>query len=237
MHLRTIPFSLVEADATTIAATQDTLHPSPRSQRFDTADHPLSAILSVVPETPAFKHAEPPWTAYAYMLWHPLIARSQAMPEHHSMLIPSFLHQDLLRCHSAWISSGRITPALLADVIADWTSTAAGKQLVPLLDGTRKWFIRLDQMSPKDSPLGGTLPSCTFEDVVSKICSSMRAYGCLQRKKDDAEKEGRGVQIKFVLHPWDEGMDPKREFRVFVPPPAARGGSERFRVGAVSQYR
>ena len=96
-------------------------------------------------------------------------------------------------------------------------------------------------MSPKDSPMGGKLPSSTAEDVVTKICFSMRAYGCLTREFEDAKREEREMQIKLVLNPWDEGMDPAKEFLVFVPPPAAKTGREalaaQFEVSAISQYR
>jgi hypothetical protein len=93
-------------------------------------------------------------------------------------------------------------------------------------------------MSPKDSPEGGKLPSSTFEEVVTKICTSMRAYGCLTREYEDAGEEGREMVIRLVLNPWDERMDPGKEFRVFVPPPAARGSKIKdFRISAISQYR
>ncbi len=95
-------------------------------------------------------------------------------------------------------------------------------------------------MSPKDSPLGGTLPSSTFEHVLAKICSSMRAHGCLEHEKADAAKQGRDMVLHLVLNPWDENMSPDREFRVFVPPPAARGANgtaDEFKISAISQYR
>jgi len=96
-------------------------------------------------------------------------------------------------------------------------------------------------MSPKDSPMGGKLPSSTAEDIIMKICSSMRAYGCLTCEFEDAKKERREMEIKLVLNPWDGGMDAGKEFRVFVPPPAAKTGREvtvaEFEISAISQYR
>jgi hypothetical protein len=54
----------------------------------------------------------------------------------------------------------------------------------------------------------------------------------------EAKKEGTEVQIKLVLSPWDVGMDPGKEFRVFVPPPAAKTGQEadaaEFAISAIS---
>jgi hypothetical protein len=68
----------------------------------------------------------------------------------------------------------------------------------------------------------------------------MRAYGCLQREFADAKRESRDMYIKLVLNPWDEGMDPGKEFRVFVPPPTASGKAaapENIAVSAISQYK
>jgi hypothetical protein len=127
------------------------------------------------------------------------------------------------------------------DVIEAWVSTKSGKQLGVRLDGKKKWFIRLDQMSPKDSTLIGNGPISTFADVVVKICSSMRAHGCLQRAKKDADEAGEVVTTQLILNPWDESMDPAKEFRVFVPPPAALGNLQPhvndLRISAISQYR
>jgi hypothetical protein len=145
-----------------------------------------------------------------------------------------------MRCHSAWIAHGAISSALLEEVIETLRCTKAGKTLTPLLDGTKKWFLHLDQMSPKDPSHGGKLPSATFEEVLIKICTSMRAYGCLQREFEDATTQGRKMEIKLVLNPWDEGMDPGKEFRIFLPPPAAAGKastSQNLLISGISQYR
>jgi hypothetical protein len=96
-------------------------------------------------------------------------------------------------------------------------------------------------MSPKDSPCGGKLSSSTFEEVLTKICTSMRAYGCLQREYKDAKAQGRQMEIELVLSPWDRGMEPGKQSHVFVPPPAAAAGKAstplNFEVSAISQYR
>jgi hypothetical protein len=98
-------------------------------------------------------------------------------------------------------------------------------------------------MSPKDSPLGGQLPSLTFYDVISKICSSMRAYGCLKHVQERVEKDGSGsgTTMNLALNPWNNTMDTATEFRVFVPSPAACGILEprinNFKISAISQYK
>jgi len=142
---------------------------------------------------------------------------------------------------SQWMTTGNIGWEALKDVIEAWTSTKSGKELAVKLDGKKKWFIRLDQMSPKDSTLIGNDPVSTFADVVVKICSSMRAHGCLQRAKQDADKADEAVSMQLILNPWDTSMNPAKEFRVFVPPPAALGNLQPhvkdFKISAISQYR
>lgn len=240
MQIRTIPYNMVAADAYEIKQLRDTSNPTSRSQRFNTARHIRTEILPIVPESASFVHEYPPWTAYGYALWQPLIAQSQGLSESHIVQIPGFLNEDLMRCHAAWAATNSFPEKLIEETVQTWKSTKKGRALLPILDGQRKWFIRLDQMSPKDSPFGGKEPSTTFEDVVRKICSSMRAWNCLQNEKAEAEQEGREMNIVLVLNPWDEGMDAGREFRVFVPPPTARGVKEEvdhLEITGVSQYR
>ncbi|KZM25461.1 uncharacterized protein EKO05_0007378 [Ascochyta rabiei] len=239
MHTRIIPYHLVATDSDETKRLQDTAHPTFRSQRFNTAHHTRLDISAIVPESPVFTHEQPPWTAYGYTLWHPLIIRSQEMASSHIVTIPSFLSDDMMRCHASWIRTNRFPFSLVAETVSTWKSTQHGQALLPLLDDKQKWFIRLDQMSPKDSPFGGKEPSSTFEDVVVKICSSMRAWGCLQREQLEAKQQNREMKIQLVLNAWDDAMDPRREFRAFVPPPTARGAARdvtQLQVTCVSQY-
>jgi hypothetical protein len=112
------------------------------------------------------------------------------MHTNHICSIPSFLYDDLMRLFSRWMTTGKVEGQALQDVLDAWTCTKSGKRLNGLLDGEAKWFIRLDQMSPKDSPLSGNDPVSTLADVLVKICSSMRAHGCLQSAKEDADRSG-----------------------------------------------
>ncbi|KAF2439674.1 hypothetical protein P171DRAFT_436296 [Karstenula rhodostoma CBS 690.94] len=240
MHIRTISYTIVADDHDMVKHLQGTSNPTSRSQRFNTAHHERLDILPVVPESTKFTHEQPPWTAYGYVLWQPLIVQSQGISESHVVQIPGFLYEDLMRCHAAWIATSRFPADLIEETAQTWKNTRKGKAVLPILDGKRQWFIRLDQMSPKDSPFGGKEPSTTFEDVVIKISTSMRSWNCLQNERADAEREGREMKIELVLNPWDEGMDSRREFRVFVPPPTATGAKEevgQMKISAVSQYR
>lgn len=159
------------------------------------------------------------------------------MASSHIFTIPSFLSEDMMLLHSSWLRTGSIPRAAVQDLIESWTCTKSGKTLAALLDGRQRWFIRLDQMSPKDSPLGGHLPSSSLSEVITKICSSMRAYG----EYMDGHGRDSGPKTQLILNPWNDKMDAATEFRVFIPPPAARGVSNPnttdFRVSGISQYK
>ena len=145
-----------------------------------------------------------------------------------------------MRCTAAWLSTNTVPPALVDEMVEAWQSTQRGRSAAHLLNGSKKWFIRLDQMAPKDSPFGGKSPSTTMADVLTKLCSSMRARDCLLDEQETADAEGREVQLDLVLNSWDDSMDIANEFRVFVPPPAARGAPaslESLCVAAISQYK
>ncbi|KAJ4334479.1 hypothetical protein N0V87_006807 [Didymella glomerata] len=138
------------------------------------------------------------------------------------------------------VTPNKFPEKLLKETVKTWKSTKRGKKPLPLLDGKRKWFIHLDQMSPKDSPFGDKLPITTFSDIILRICSSMRAWNSLQNEYLYAQQEGRNIRIDLILNPWDSSMDCGNEFRYFVPPPAARGLEatvEALKLSAVSQYR
>jgi hypothetical protein len=251
-HLRIIPYADVKADIEETRNKQaSSSNPSTRSQNFNTAHHLPLEIQQVIPESCTFTHETPSWLPFCYTTWHPLVAESQGLAKEDftSGQIPSFLWEDLMRLHAHWYFNGDLAEEEVDEVVDTWLLTKAGKDFAPFFDGDsngkRKWFVRLDQMSPKDSPLGGKLPCTTMQEVIVRICSSMRAYGCLQREAEDAKEEGREMEIKLVVNKWDEGMDVEREFRVFVPPPLARlpdrqldsVGMKDVRISAISQYR
>ncbi|KAF3047308.1 hypothetical protein E8E11_009032 [Didymella keratinophila] len=207
MRTTIIPYAAVAADYKEVTEMQDTLDQTSRSQRFNTAHHKLADISPVIHEAINFKHEQPPWTAYGYVISQPLIAHSQGLRDSHVVQIPTFLMEDLMRCHAAWVTTNAFPPDLIKETVETWKSTKKGKDLTSLLDGEKKWFMRLEQMSPKDSPFGGKLPTTTFEDVVIKMCSSMRAWSSLQNERLDAQKEGRDDKIDLILNPWDPSMD------------------------------
>lgn len=91
-------------------------------------------------------------------------------------------------------------------------------------DHHRSFFMRLDESSPKDSRLVPG-PVRSANDVVMKLCSSLRAIEAFR-----ALEEGQ-IETVFLL-PWDDEMNPGREFRCVVPPTDGHAW-----VSAISQYR
>ncbi|KAJ4286554.1 hypothetical protein N0V90_013254 [Kalmusia sp. IMI 367209] len=241
MQLRTIPFVEVEADITATAhIDRDSSNSATRTPRFNACLHELEEIAATIPNTSKFTHSSPPWTAYGYTLWLPVIVKSQGLQDSHVFQIPLFVFEDLMRCHSSWINTGKISQQLLDDAAEAWESCKSGKVLQNLFNGTNEWFVRLDQMSPKDSPLvTGAVRS--IQDLIKKLASSMRVYGSLHREMEEATKQGRRMNMLGVLNPWNANMDASYEFRVFVPPPAARQVEDEclndLKIAAISQYR
>jgi len=237
--LLVIPASRIAEDNAAVQASQETADPLSRSQRFNTNKHTQAEIEDAIPDSNA-QHGNPPWMPYSYTLWHSLIAKSQGLVNSHVLEMPSVLCDDLMLLHCSWMRSGRVASYLLDPLIEDLKSTKIGQKLMSILDGKQRWFIRLDQMSPKDSPLGGELPSTTIQEVITKIASSMRAYGSLQwaTQTEDRPWDENRANVQLILNPWNDKMDPAREFRVFVPPPSARKEKDDdFRISAISQYR
>jgi hypothetical protein len=164
------------------------------------------------------------------------------MTNSHVLEMPSVLCDDLMLLHCSWQRLGYVPTYLVDPLIENLKFTKAGRQLESLLDGKQRWFIRLDQISPKDSPLGGNEPTITIQEVITKLASSSRAYRCLQQAENLEERpyDENRQNVQLILNPWNDKMDAAREFRVFVPPPAAcatrLNEASDCRISAISQY-
>jgi hypothetical protein len=172
------PQALIATDSAAVAATQSFHATSSCSQRLNTADHTRSEITSVVPESENFKHQTPPWNPDNYTVWHSLVAKSQESTEYHCFTIPSFLYDDLMTYFSARMPGG-----FASIVVGRHHRDTDFDQIQEKASSCLGWVTEMVR-SPrsnisKDSPLGGTVPSSTLHDIVTKTCSSMRAYGCL----------------------------------------------------------
>jgi hypothetical protein len=119
------------------------------------------------------------------------------------------------------VTTNKFPEKLLKETAKTWKGTKRGKKLLRLLDGKRKWFIRLDQISPKDSPFRDKLPITIFSDIILRICSSMRAWNSLQDERLDAQQEGRDVRIDLILNPWDSSDGRRKRVPILRPTPCS----------------
>lgn len=83
-----------------------------------------------------------------------------------------------------------------------------------------KWFIRLNECSPKDG-IYGCGPLTSAQQIVTSLVTSGRAYRALAR----AHERGYGNTLYIV--PWRDNWKEELEFRVFV---------NKQHITAISQY-
>ena len=98
-----------------------------------------------------------------------------------------------------------------------------------------RWFIRLEDASPKDSE--SMMPVTSLKQLVQILASSMRVRSEIERLVED------GSEMTVYLRPWDEEMLSGIEFRSFIPPAIVSScektptvASRQFSISAVSQY-
>lgn len=170
MDLQIIPFSTVAAEITAIRARQNDVS-SNRTGFFNTCLHEKAEIAPIITESDKIRHIRPPWNIYMYCQWLPVVAESQRLEEYHVFRLPTPLFEDMMRCHSSWICTGKINEERVRDLAETWISSKCASQVRFALASNRQWFIRLDQNSPKDSGLVGG-PVQTIRDIVKKLASS-----------------------------------------------------------------
>jgi len=86
-----------------------------------------------------------------------------------------------MRCHSSWVNYGKVNQQILEDATKTWESCKLGTALKNLFNETKEWFVRLNQISLKDSLLvSGAVRS--IKDLVTKLALSIRVYGPLHRE-------------------------------------------------------
>jgi hypothetical protein len=102
------------------------------------------------------------------------------------------------------ILTGRIPKDDLDDLLDLFAQHATFPHTIP----TNGWFVRLDEVSPKDS-LVSSGPIRTPTDLIYVLATSRRVLTAFTRTP-------LGANLYYM--PWDSTMDTKREFRVFCPP-------------------
>lgn len=163
LKLLVVPASRIAEDNAAVKASQETANPLSRSRRFNTNKHKKAEVEEAIPDSDP-QHGNPPWMPYSYALLHSLIAESQGLANSYVLEMPSVLCDDLMLLHCSWMRSDLVPSYLQNPLVEDLKSTKTGQKLMSLLDGKQRWFIRLDQMSPKDSPLGGELQLTTIQE-------------------------------------------------------------------------
>jgi hypothetical protein len=100
--------------------------------------------------------------------------------------------------------TGRIPKEDLDDLLRLFAQHAIFPPTIP----TKGWFVRLDEVSPKDS-LVSSGPIRTPTELVYVLATSRRVLAAFTRTP-------LGANLYFI--PWDPTINSKREFRVFCPP-------------------
>ena len=199
------------------------------TDKFNTHGHSHSTINDLVPEGLNWTHVEPSPHPSRYRNWVSLLMGqkpAKAAAEWHIFELPRYLVSQVRLEHSAWFLRNEVNETRFADLLELFPSqTTAGISTDVVFDGTKDWFLRLDQCSTKDAK-GSEEPVRNVRDVLMRLCSSRRGETALA----DALRDEPGERSRVFLVPWDKMMDPGREFRVFCPPP-------RGEIVAVSQYR
>ena len=252
MDLEIVPIKRVALDIVT--TNENRIGTSERSSTyFNTCNHRKDEISGIITANGHFEHTVPPWGPYMYSRWLDTMMTSQGLEKNKYRVIsfPPSLFNDLMQCFSGWINRGKLNEELVDDLAEAWLSSKYAPRIQEFLSDKHinesgDWFVRLDQNCPKDSELVPG-PVRNIKDIIRKLASSMRAYGALQHEADEAQSQNREMNIKVFLTPWNKSMDPRHEFRVFVPPPGVRdckhsGRSKKwytsteFRISAISQY-
>ena len=194
----------------------DAISREPPSARFNSLHHSREEIEVALPGLP---HTFPPRELYNYSNYLSVIAASRKMSPK-IIPIPRILNDMIERCFGAFHHVGGMRQSLVEEICETWPALVKHFRD----NTTAKYFIRLEESSPKDSPVLPGAVSCA-EDVVKKICTSMRAKVAMEYAGHINATE------KVILLPWDERMDSAKEFRCFVPP------NDTLRITAISQYR
>ncbi|EFR04928.1 hypothetical protein MGYG_07930 [Nannizzia gypsea CBS 118893] len=219
MELITIPFSEVQA------ALQEAKDAWTETDKFNTHGHSYEDINALVPETPDLKHVKPGLFSTLYQHWAPLIMSTQGAEEWHAFELPRYLGFETTEMYQVWCARASARLSIFDGLIEMFpVQSLAGVKTEDIFGRHRKWFLRLDSCSTKDGE-NGTKPITSVQDLIIQLCTSMRG-----RRAILDILEGSVEKPMVFLVPYNELMDPSREFRVFCPPPGNV-------IAAISQYR
>ena len=228
-NLTVLPFSAVISDQSAY-----------NSQAHTAEDISTAVSKSLVRLPPDVVYAWPPPEPYAYGLYANLVAESQRIPpdKRLDLAMPSFIARELLTLQASFLATNHVSDTRVAEVAEDWQDSRTCRSTFgsAFADGA-KWFVRLDDASPKDSPT--RMPVTSAKQLVRMLATSMRARAEVERKLED------GREIIVFLRLWDGAMGSGIEFRCFIPPLAVHAARSRpdgkaemknWTLSAMSQY-
>ncbi|EGD86736.1 hypothetical protein H112_05243 [Trichophyton rubrum D6] len=219
MELITIPFSEVQT------ALQEAKEAWADTDKFNTHGHSFEDINALVPETQDLKHIKPGLFSTLYQHWVPLIMSSQGAEEWHTFELPRYLAFETTEMYQVWIARASSRSSIFNGLVEMFPKqSSAGMKTEELFGRHQKWFLRLDSCSTKDGE-NGMKPITSVHDLIRQLCTSMRG----RRAILDTLEDGVSKPVVYLI-PYNEQMDPSREFRVFCPPPGSG-------IAAISQYR
>lgn len=224
MDLKVIPYRQVES------ALEEARINFEETDRFNTRHHSYEEISSIIPETTELRHVKPDLVPGFFKHWVSLIMSSQGVrdKEWHVFEFPRFLMGEITDSCSVWCARGGLNYEIVKDLIELFPKkTRGGVPTEEVFKEQRKWFLRFDFCSAKDSAARSSVVQ-TVADIINRACTSLRVAQSLRDMLDDERDPFQKANVFLV--PFNPAMHPSREFRVFCPPRIGR-------ISAISQYR
>lgn len=224
MDLKIIPYREIES------ALEEARGNFEETEMLNTHHHSYEEISSIIPETTQLRHAKPDLVPGIFKHWLPLIMSSQGVSEKewHVFEFPRFLMGEITSACSVWCARGGLNYDIVKDLIELFPKkTRAGVPTEEVFRERRKWFLRFDMCSAKDSAARSSVVQ-TPADIINRACTSLRVAQSLRDILDDVRDPFQKANVFLV--PINPAMDPSREYRVFCPPLIGR-------ISAISQYR
>lgn len=219
MELRIIPFDEVEM------AINEARENWTETDQFNTHAHSHDEITHRIPETQSLKHRKPTLYTSLYQYWASLIMNIHGVSDWHIFEIPRLLAQEIMDSYMVWCARGQLDGTSVQELASQFPKHSRGGTSTESILTGKEWFLRLEFCSTKDGEKGAA-PVQSVEDIIRALCTSARARRALL---DDLE-EYADYKPKIFLVPYNDVMNPQREFRIFCPPPVGK-------IACISQYR
>lgn len=203
------------------------LEPGNSCRRYNsvcaTAEETASLRKVLLPGTPL---TAPPRDIYSFSHFAALVRRDQDIEseDRHTISLPLGLAVEMLSIQNSYHITGVVSGTAIQEV-----EDALSPLMRPnILNNQKRYFVRLDDCSPKDSE-STKMPVSSLRQLVLCLLTSDRARGDFEAHV----MENRRAHI--YLHAWDEEMAKGVEFGCFVPPTVHLADGSSPSVVAISQ--